>query len=221
MDAPSYTTPPTVPPLQQQRDEQRCTPPPPSAFVTGGPHDYTTFEDVKYRFPDPPFPHDRASMPALVQVPQCPQAEVKPLVSQKGMLVVLNHSPTEGEEGVPIAVDIDLCTTGESGDGELPPMKLRLVIGRTALPTTVRDLSPSNLETSNGQTFSRSVFRLRVTANAPDYAGARYSEQMAVPLTLQAIGPASPNDVLDQVIFGSFTYWGSSASFRACDSFMC
>ena len=138
------------------------------------------------------------------------------MVSQNAMLVVLNYSPTEGEAGVPIAVDIDLCTTMQSGDGKMPPMKLRLVIGRTALPTIVRDLSPpANIEGNNDgpeQPHGRSVFRLRVTANAPDYFGARFPEQQSVPLTLQAIGPVSPNDVIDQVIFGSFTYWGPSTS---------
>jgi hypothetical protein len=151
-------------------------------------------------------------MPGLNQATVYAKPDVKPIISQKGMLVVSNYSPSEGEGGVPIAVDVQLFWPENPGDGEFPPMKLRLVTGRTAIPTFVQRLNLPNSESNDGHPSKRSVTRLRATANVPDYAGTRYLEHTSVPLTLQAVSPSPPNDVLDQVIFGTFTYWGPRTS---------
>lgn len=211
------TSPPasTLPLPHQQIDKQLSTSTTPSRSPTAEDALQDTPVDREdSNSPHPPLSRERTpasdNMPALLRIPQHSAIDDKPLVSQSGMLVVLSYSPAEGEEGVPIAVDIELVTAGSSGNDEPPPIKLRIVIGRTALPTTVRDLSPPHDESGNGQPHGKGVYRLRVTANAPDYKGARYPEQMSVPLTLQAIGPASQDSTIDQVIFGSFAYWESS-----------
>lgn len=108
--------------------------------------------------------------------------------SSIGILHVLGYTPAEGEQNVPVVVNFN-CTADLAAGSHI-----RLVVGRRAVGTKVRELGPPGhghwqLE-ANVPLFSRH------NATSPN-----------LPLTIQAL--ADDKTVLDSITFGEFTYWES------------
>ncbi|KAI5118068.1 hypothetical protein M0805_006331 [Coniferiporia weirii] len=133
-----------------------------------------------------------------------------PLVSESGMITVIGYTPSEGEANIPITVDIEL-RSGEKGEEtfgynmSLVSMKLRLVLGRTALKTTVKRILPMRTFGSEEKLEQGDVMRLRLYAFAPLHSEVRFPGQFCVPITIQAMDSAT--EVIESFTFGSFTYW--------------
>lgn len=138
-----------------------------------------------------------------------------PLVSARGMIVVLDFTPSEGEADTPVTVNLQLRSN--PGDDKedlgqkmsLTSLKLRLVFGRTAVKTTVRRLPPSLLAMKDHRD-QKSPLHLQLRASAPSYSEARFPEQFCVPLTIQAMDGSTK--VVESFTFGSFSYWAPSKS---------
>lgn len=137
-----------------------------------------------------------------------------PIVSKSGMIVVLDYSPTEGESRVPIMVNVQLRAGPELvGEAQRhaafdssaePDIKLRIVIGRTALPTTIRELPVPAPDTELYRNAPK-LHRLRVCAYAPPLSDVRFPDSLCVPLTIQVM--VGQTDVFESLSFGTFTYW--------------
>ncbi|KLO19556.1 hypothetical protein SCHPADRAFT_67333 [Schizopora paradoxa] len=137
-----------------------------------------------------------------------------PIVSERGMLVVHGYSPLEGEAEALLTVNAEMRV----GDGldpsdpvvpntdSQPDLKLRIVLGRTALRTFVRDTVYRLENDPNGG--ETKVFKLRICAQIPTYQECQFTEQAAVPITLQTLTEGAV--VYDSVTFGTFTYWQPS-----------
>lgn len=147
-----------------------------------------------------------------------------PIVSERGMLVVHGYSPLEGEAEALLTVHAEM-RVGDALDpsdpvvpntDSQPDLKLRIVLGRTALRTFVRESVLRLEDDPNGGDKKQRVFMMRICAQIPSYPEARFPEQPVVPMTLQILTPGS--EVYDSVTFGTFTYWQPSASFPACPS---
>lgn len=108
--------------------------------------------------------------------------------SPADLVHVLGYTPGEGEQGVPITANINFtCQVS-------PVVRVRLVVGRRAIATQVRELSD--------QTYGR----WQLEGIIPPFSKQRTMSQ-TVPLTVQAVN--LENIVLDSVTFGEFTYWES------------
>lgn len=169
--------------------------------------------------PDSSFPESRSLALSTSQLPPspdpatpaCPPAS--PSISPRGMIVVLDHTPSEGEANIPITVTLELRLDAWGDDGSfasnmsLNSMKLRLVFGRTAVRTLVSRLSPTSQPDGSGETGPRDAMQLRLHANAPSHSEVRFPAYR-VPLTIQAMDETTK--VLESFTFGSFTYWTPS-----------
>jgi hypothetical protein len=111
--------------------------------------------------------------------------------SSAGMIHVFGYTPTEGEQDVPITVYIDFISKSYKS------VYIRLVVGRKAVATQVRELVPSTLG------------RWQLEAAAPPF-DRQSSASAKVFLTVQALD--DKNSILDSVTFGEFTYWESGGS---------
>ena len=140
-----------------------------------------------------------------------------PRFSPSGMIVVIDYTPSEGEANIPITVNLELRTGPQvphyalghdlSSTSEHPEMKLRLVLGRTAVKTTVKRLvMPPRLD-SEAPDACHTV-RLRLHAFAPPHSEVRLPEQLCVPMTIQAMD--STTNEIEAFTFGTFTYWEPS-----------
>jgi hypothetical protein len=106
--------------------------------------------------------------------------------SSVGILHVLCYTPPEGEENVPIAVNFN-CTADLAAGSHI-----RLVVGRRAVGTKVRELEPPG----HGH--------WQLEAAIPPFS--RHNSTLPnLPLTIQAL--TDDNTLLDSVTFGEFTYW--------------
>ncbi|KAL5507066.1 hypothetical protein ACEPAH_6522 [Sanghuangporus vaninii] len=133
-----------------------------------------------------------------------------PLVSARGMIVVLDFTPSEGEADTPVTVNLELRSNAAddkdfSQDMSLTSLKLRLVFGRTAVKTTVRRLPPLLLTDMKDGPEQKSSLHLQLRASAPLHSDVRFPEQFCVPLTIQAMDGSTK--VVESFTFGSFTYW--------------
>ncbi|KAH7923943.1 hypothetical protein BV22DRAFT_998456, partial [Leucogyrophana mollusca] len=98
--------------------------------------------------------------------------------SSVGMIHILSYAPPEGEQSVPITANFS-CK-GDLGAG----IHIRLVVGRRAVSTKVRELEPIGYG------------RWQLEAAAPPFAK-QQSVSTKVPLTVQAVN--KENVVLDSV----------------------
>ncbi|THH08142.1 hypothetical protein EW145_g2901 [Phellinidium pouzarii] len=167
---------PPSPPGTYSLSAQPCSAPPSAGFSTSAPHG---------------FAHSQ-------------------LVSESGMIVVVGYTPSEGEANIPITVDVDLRPRESDedtfGHGMSPvSLKLRLVLGRTALKTDVKRLQSMHRLNGAKVTEQDDVIRLRLYAYTPLHSETRFPEQFCVPVTIQAMD--SETNVLESFTFGSFTYW--------------
>ncbi|KAG6857268.1 hypothetical protein H0H87_007101 [Tephrocybe sp. NHM501043] len=107
------------------------------------------------------------------------------VVSPRGIIHVLGYTPTEGESGTPISVRIHF--NPEFSD----EIYVRLVIGRKAVATTVRE------------THDAPYGRWQLDAMAPPL-----DHNTSTPKTLLSVQALDKdNVVLDTAIFGEFSYW--------------
>lgn len=126
------------------------------------------------------------SMPLESKAASSPRATV--VTSTVGLIRVHGYTPGEGEQGVPITANISFEYYVE------PTVCVRLVVGRRAIATQVRELA----DPSHGK------WQVEGTVPPP------VRQQPASPkvlLTVQAVG--ADNIILDSVTFGEFTYWES------------
>ena len=170
-------------------------------------------------------PEARSLAFAASHIPHNPTAATpvrrpaSPLVSPRGMIVVLSHTPSEGEANIPVTVTVELRLDAAGEDSafanrmSLNSMKLRLVFGRTAVRTLVNRLPSPSQPDSNGETEQKNVLRLRLHANAPPHSEVRFPE-FRVPLTVQAMDDST--EILDSFTFGYFTYWTPSKRLTSC-----
>ncbi|KAH8119457.1 hypothetical protein DFH11DRAFT_1565113 [Phellopilus nigrolimitatus] len=137
-----------------------------------------------------------------------------PLVSHSGMIAIVDYTPSEGEANIPITVNVEL-RSGQADeedtfghDMSLTSMKLRLVLGRTAVKTTVKRLPPMIRINGEEEPEQENLLRLRLYAFAPTHSESRFPEQFCVPMTIQAMD--AETEVVESFTFGSFTYWTPS-----------
>ncbi|KAF7983250.1 hypothetical protein HWV62_22868 [Athelia sp. TMB] len=104
------------------------------------------------------------------------------------LVLVLGWTPTEGEQGQRINVNIDFTRRLDHY------VKLRIVVGRRAIATQVRELS----DQSNG--------RWKLEGIVPPFVKQRAVSPM-VPIAVQVVD--QHDVVLQSVTFGKFTYWES------------
>ncbi|KAF9222642.1 hypothetical protein BS17DRAFT_174959 [Gyrodon lividus] len=105
--------------------------------------------------------------------------------SSVDMLWVMTYAPGEGKEGTPILVNFTCKVDMAVG------MHIRLVVGRRAVSTQVREMEPLGCG------------RWQLEGYAPSFSKQKSSSAM-VPLTIQAVN--NGNQVLDSVTFGDFSY---------------
>ena len=105
-----------------------------------------------------------------------------------GILQVFSYTPTEGEQGVPITVNVGLQYTGVGA------VHVRLFVGRKPIPTIVRELPDS----------SYGAWHLEGVVPAFD---TQQPKSLTVPVAVQALN--SESAILDTVTFGEFKYWES------------
>ncbi|KAL5523995.1 hypothetical protein ACEPAG_8168 [Sanghuangporus baumii] len=132
------------------------------------------------------------------------------LVSGRGMIVVLDFTPSEGEADTPVTVNLELRSNAADDkdfgqDMSLTSLKLRLVFGRTAVKTTVRRLPPLLLTDVKDDPEQKPSLHLQLRASAPLHSDVRFPERFCVPLTIQAMDGSTK--VVESFTFGSFTYW--------------
>lgn len=144
--------------------------------------------------------------PTIRDFPQCPTFSV-PRVSESGMIVVRGYTPSEGEPNIPITVEVELHPddNDEGSFGRRMPtdnLKLRLVLGCTAVKTTILRSLPKSKEDETE--IDRGILRLRLHGSAPLYSETR-CDKADVPLTIQAMNGIT--DVVESFTFGTFTYW--------------
>lgn len=108
--------------------------------------------------------------------------------SSIGILHVLGYTPAEGEQNVPVVVNFNCAADLAAGS------HIRLVVGRRAVGTKVRELGPPG----HGH--------WQLEANVPLFSR-HNTTSPNLPLTIQAL--ADDKTVLDSVTFGEFTYWES------------
>ena len=106
------------------------------------------------------------------------------------LVLVLGWTPTEGEQGQRITVNIDFTRRLDHY------VKLRIVVGRRAIATQVRELT----DQSNG--------RWQLEGIVPPFVKQR-AVSPTVPIAVQAVN--QHDVVLQSVTFGKFTYWESRA----------
>ncbi|OAX40843.1 hypothetical protein K503DRAFT_781102 [Rhizopogon vinicolor AM-OR11-026] len=106
--------------------------------------------------------------------------------SSVGILHVSGYTPPEGEENVPIVVNFN-CTADLAAGSHI-----RLVVGRRAVGTKVRELEPPGYG------------HWQLEAAVPPFAR-HNSASPNLPLTIQAL--TDDKTLLDSVTFGEFTYW--------------
>ena len=106
--------------------------------------------------------------------------------SSIGILQVYEYTPREGEHGIPLTVNIDLQYSG------MGAVHVRLVVGRKAIPTVVRELADA----------SYGAWVLEGVIPAFDH---HQHKTLLVPVTVQALN--NDMDVIDTVTFGNFRYW--------------
>ena len=150
--------------------------------------------------------------PATPDFPPCPRFSV-PRVSQSGMIVVRGYTPSEGEANIPITVEVELIPdddeTGSFGHRMLTDnLKLRLVLGCTAVKTTILRTLPGPGEDETTES-GKQILRLRLHGSAPLLSETR-CEKAEVPLTIQAMDGIT--DVVESFTFGTFTYWTGGES---------
>ncbi|KAG2153686.1 uncharacterized protein EDB93DRAFT_209246 [Suillus bovinus] len=108
--------------------------------------------------------------------------------SSIGILHVLGYTPAEGEQNVPVVVNFN-CTADLAAGSYI-----RLVVGRRAVGTKVRELGPAGYG------------HWQLEANVPPFSR-HNTTSPNLPLTIQAL--ADDKTLLDSVTFGEFTYWES------------
>lgn len=106
--------------------------------------------------------------------------------SSIGILHVLGYTPAEGEQNTSIIVNFN-CTA------DLAPVShIRLVVGRRAVGTKVRELGPAGYG------------HWQLEATVPLFSR-HNSASPNLPLTIQAL--ANDKKLIDSVTFGELTYW--------------
>jgi hypothetical protein len=128
--------------------------------------------------------------PAVLEAISSKAVSSHPIVvtSTVGLIHVLGYNPGEGEQGVPITANINFsCQVG-------PAVRVRLVVGRRAIATQVRELVD--------QTYGR----WQLEGTVPPFLR-QPTASPKVLLTVQAVN--FENVILDSVTFGEFTYWES------------
>ncbi|KAG1865873.1 hypothetical protein DFJ58DRAFT_863540 [Suillus subalutaceus] len=105
--------------------------------------------------------------------------------SSVGILHVLGYTPAEGEQNVPVVVNFNCSTDLAAGS------HIRLVVGRRAVGTKVRELGPTGY--GHWQLEATVPLFSRHNSTSPN-----------LPLTIQAL--ADDKTLLDSVTFGEFTY---------------
>ncbi|KAG2072316.1 hypothetical protein BDR04DRAFT_1153560 [Suillus decipiens] len=105
--------------------------------------------------------------------------------SSIGILHVLGYTPVEGEQNVPVLVNFN-CTADLAAGSYI-----RLVVGRRAVGTKVRELGPAGYG------------HWQLEATVPPFSR-HNSTSPNLPLTIQAL--ADDKTLLDSVTFGEFTY---------------
>lgn len=145
-----------------------------------------------------------------------------PIVSERRMLLVHGYSPLEGEAEALLTVDAEM-RVGDSLDpsdpvvpntDSQPDLKLRIVLGKAALRTFVRECVPRLEDDPSGGGQKLRVFTLRICAQIPTHRESGFEPgQPIVPMTLQIL--ANGSEVYESVTFGTFTYWQPGMSFLA------
>ncbi|KAH7888386.1 hypothetical protein F5I97DRAFT_1803429 [Phlebopus sp. FC_14] len=102
------------------------------------------------------------------------------------ILSVMSYAPAQGKEGSPIFVNFT-CKADIGAIG----VHIRLVVGRRAVSTQVREMAPTGYG------------RWQLEGSAPSFSKQRFPS-VIVPLTIQAVD--RENKILDSVTFGDFTY---------------
>ncbi|KAG1878208.1 hypothetical protein F4604DRAFT_1652486 [Suillus subluteus] len=105
--------------------------------------------------------------------------------SSVGILHVLGYTPAEGEQNVPVVVNFNCSADLAAGS------HIRLVVGRRAVGTKVRELGPTGY--GHWQLEATVPLFSRHNSTSPN-----------MPLTIQAL--ADDKTLLDSVTFGEFTY---------------
>lgn len=106
------------------------------------------------------------------------------IISPRGLFRVFHFHSFEGHGGVPVAVSVNFTFRPSE------TTFLRLVIGRKALNTAVRQVGKGGL--------------WELEAIVPHMESGHH-EPAVVPITAQAL--TTTNGVLDAVTVGSYTYW--------------
>ncbi|KIK39675.1 hypothetical protein CY34DRAFT_25159 [Suillus luteus UH-Slu-Lm8-n1] len=106
--------------------------------------------------------------------------------SSIGILHVLGYTPAEGEQNISIIVNFN-CTADLAAGSHI-----RLVVGRRAVGTKVRELGPAGYG------------HWQLEATVPLFSR-HNSASPNLPLTIQAL--ADDKKLIDSVTFGEFTYW--------------
>jgi hypothetical protein len=144
----------------------------------------------EYNIPSSGTDENAFPKPAVLEAISSKAVSSHPTVvtSTVGLIHVLGYNPGEGEQGVPITANINFsCQVG-------PAVRVRLVVGRRAIATQVRELVD--------QTYGR----WQLEGTVPPFLR-QATASPKVLLTVQAIN--FENVVLDSVTFGEFTYWES------------
>jgi hypothetical protein len=115
--------------------------------------------------------------------------------SSVDMLWVMSYAPGEGKCGTSILVNFTCKADMAVG------IHIRLVIGRRAVSTQVREMEPPGCG------------RWQLEGCVPSFSKQKSSSAM-VPLTIQAV--SNGNQVLDSVTFGDFTYSDTGERSRLC-----
>ncbi|KIK94898.1 hypothetical protein PAXRUDRAFT_827545 [Paxillus rubicundulus Ve08.2h10] len=132
-----------------------------------------------------PDPLDHILTTASQNVRDTPGRRTRLACSSVDMLWVMSYAPGEGKCGNSILVNFACKADMAVG------IHIRLVIGRRAVSTQVRELEPPGCG------------RWQLEGCIPSFSKQKSSSAM-VPLTIQAVSNA--NRVLDSVTFGDFTY---------------
>lgn len=130
--------------------------------------------------------HQPPMLPRNFLVPRPPTSVASPV----GMIHVFGYTPAEGEQGVPITVQINFTQLVDQS------VFVRLVVGLKPVATRVRELA----ETSFG--------RWQLEGAAPPFdRQSSANNATKVLITVQALN--QDNAILDSVTFGEFQYWES------------
>lgn len=146
------------------------------------PHLYTTI--------DPPDLNRGSSLAPVMSLPAplsparhnlAPGRPTRLACSAVDLLWVMSYAPSEGVHGTPISVNF-ACRA------DLPGIHIRLVVGRRAVSTHVREIDAGHWQ---------------LIGHAPAFAKHK-SDVPMLPLTIQAVD--RENRVVDSVTFGDFVY---------------